>query len=79
MRECFWNLDEEVEKYRVVYNKFCYEYIFFKLEFEYQKEEYVCILDEGKIKYELEIVRLEEDKEELCNQLFNVDFIRDSK
>nr|XP_037852635.1 centrosomal protein of 83 kDa isoform X2 [Chlorocebus sabaeus] len=79
MRERFRNLDEEVEKYRAVYNKLRYEHTFLKSEFEHQKEEYARILDEGKIKYESEIARLEEDKEELRNQLLNVDLTRDSK
>nr|XP_009424280.4 centrosomal protein of 83 kDa isoform X2 [Pan troglodytes] len=79
MRERFRNLDEEVEKYRAVYNKLRYEHTFLKSEFEHQKEEYARILDEGKIKYESEIARLEEDKEELRNQLLNVDLTKDSK
>ncbi|XP_065380726.1 centrosomal protein of 83 kDa isoform X2 [Macaca fascicularis] len=79
MRERFRNLDEEVEKYRAAYNKLRYEHTFLKSEFEHQKEEYARILDEGKIKYESEIARLEEDKEELRNQLLNVDLTRDSK
>uniref|UniRef100_A0A2K6KAG9 Centrosomal protein 83 n=1 Tax=Rhinopithecus bieti TaxID=61621 RepID=A0A2K6KAG9_RHIBE len=79
MRERFRNLDEEVEKYRAVYNKLRYEHTFLKSEFEHQKEEYARILDEGRIKYESEIARLEEDKEELRNQLLNVDLTRDSK
>ncbi|XP_055094440.1 centrosomal protein of 83 kDa isoform X2 [Symphalangus syndactylus] len=79
MRERFRNLDDEVEKYRAVYNKLRYEHTFLKSEFEHQKEEYARILDEGKIKYESEIARLEEDKEELRNQLLNVDLTKDSK
>ncbi|XP_063643024.1 centrosomal protein of 83 kDa isoform X2 [Pan troglodytes] len=79
MRERFRNLDEEVEKYRAVYNKLRYEHTFLKSEFEHQKEEYARILDEGKIRYESEIARLEEDKEELRNQLLNVDLTKDSK
>ncbi|XP_074258520.1 centrosomal protein of 83 kDa isoform X2 [Saimiri boliviensis] len=79
MRERFRTLDEEVEKYRAVYNKLRYEHTFLKSEFEHQKEEFARILEEEKIKYQSEIARLEEDKEELHNQLLNVDPTRDSK
>ncbi|KAM9230639.1 centrosomal protein of 83 kDa isoform 1-T1 [Dugong dugon] len=79
MRERFRNLDEEVEKYRAEYNKLRYEHTFLKSEFEHQKEEFGRILEEGKIKYESEIARLEKDKEEVHNQLLSVDPTRDSK
>ncbi|XP_023387337.1 centrosomal protein of 83 kDa isoform X2 [Pteropus vampyrus] len=79
MRERFRDLDEEVEKYRAEYNKLRYEHTFLKSEFEHQKEEFARILGEEKIKYESEIVRLEEDKEELHKQLLSVDPTRDSK
>nr|XP_035113192.1 centrosomal protein of 83 kDa isoform X1 [Callithrix jacchus]XP_035113193.1 centrosomal protein of 83 kDa isoform X1 [Callithrix jacchus]XP_035113195.1 centrosomal protein of 83 kDa isoform X1 [Callithrix jacchus]XP_035113196.1 centrosomal protein of 83 kDa isoform X1 [Callithrix jacchus]XP_035113197.1 centrosomal protein of 83 kDa isoform X1 [Callithrix jacchus] len=79
MRERFRTLDEEVEKYRAVYNKLRYEHTFLKSEFEHQKEEFARVLEEGKIKYQSEIARLEEDKEELRNQLLNGDLTRDSK
>ncbi|XP_064232953.1 centrosomal protein of 83 kDa isoform X2 [Aotus nancymaae] len=54
MRERFRTLDEEVEKYRAVYNKLRYEHTFLKSEFEHQKEEFARILEEGKIKYQSE-------------------------
>ncbi|XP_036920582.1 centrosomal protein of 83 kDa isoform X2 [Sturnira hondurensis] len=79
MRERFRSLDEEVEKYRVEYNKLRYEHTFLKSEFEHQKEEFARILEGEKIKYELEIARLEKDKEDLHNQLISVDPTRDSK
>nr|KAF6494168.1 centrosomal protein 83 [Rousettus aegyptiacus] len=79
MRERFRDLDEEVEKYRAEYNKLRYEHTFLKSEFEHQKEEFARILGEEKIKYESEIVRLEEDKEELHKQLLSVDPTKDSK
>ncbi|XP_016281210.1 centrosomal protein of 83 kDa isoform X2 [Monodelphis domestica] len=79
MRERFRNLDEEVEKYRAEYNKLRYEHTFLKSEFEHQKEEYMRILEEMKIKYEAEVTRLEKDKEEVHNQLLNVDPTKDSK
>ncbi|XP_036997830.2 centrosomal protein of 83 kDa isoform X1 [Artibeus jamaicensis] len=79
MRERFRSLDEEVEKYRAEYNKLRYEHTFLKSEFEHQKEEFARILEGEKIKYELEIARLEKDKEDLHNQLISVDPTRDSK
>ncbi|XP_043821119.1 centrosomal protein of 83 kDa isoform X2 [Dromiciops gliroides] len=79
MRERFRNLDEEVEKYRAEYNKLRYEHTFLKSEFEHKKEEYMRILEEEKIKYDAEIARLEKDKEEVHNQLLNVDPTKDSK
>ncbi|XP_044533710.1 centrosomal protein of 83 kDa isoform X4 [Gracilinanus agilis] len=79
MRERFRNLDEEVEKYRAEYNKLRYEHTFLKSEFEHQKEEYMRILEEMKIKYEAEVTRLEKDKEEVHNQLLNADPTKDSK
>ncbi|XP_057348174.1 centrosomal protein of 83 kDa-like [Manis pentadactyla] len=78
MKERFRNLDE-VEKYRAECNKLRYEHTFLKLEFEHQKEEFACILEEEKIKSESETARLEKDKEELCNQLLSVDASGDSK
>ncbi|XP_072511694.1 centrosomal protein of 83 kDa isoform X2 [Notamacropus eugenii] len=79
MRERFRNLDEEAEKYRGEYNKLRYEHTFLKSEFEHQKEEYMRILEEQKIKYDAEVSRLEKDKEEIHNQLLNIDPTRDSK
>uniref|UniRef100_K9IME5 Putative myosin class ii heavy chain n=1 Tax=Desmodus rotundus TaxID=9430 RepID=K9IME5_DESRO len=79
MRERFRSLDEEVEKYRAEYNKLRYEHTFLKSEFEHQKEEFARILEEEKIKYELEVARLEKDKEDLHSQLISVDPTRDSK
>ncbi|KAM5335571.1 centrosomal protein of 83 kDa isoform 3-T6 [Glossophaga mutica] len=79
MRERFRSLDEEVEKYRAEYNKLRYEHTFLKSEFEHEKEEFARILEGEKIKYELEIARLEKDKEDLHNQLISVDPTRDSK
>ncbi|XP_027711674.1 centrosomal protein of 83 kDa isoform X2 [Vombatus ursinus] len=79
MRERFRNLDEEVEKYRTEYNKLRYEHTFLKSEFEHQKEEYMRILEEEKIKYEAEVSRLEKDKEEMHNQLLEVDPARENK
>ncbi|KAM5288493.1 centrosomal protein of 83 kDa isoform 1-T1 [Ctenodactylus gundi] len=79
MRERFRNLDEEAEKYRAEYNKLRYEHTFLKSEFEHQKEEFARILEEEKMKCELEVARLEKDKEDLHNQLLSVDPTRDSK
>ncbi|XP_035306583.1 centrosomal protein of 83 kDa isoform X2 [Cricetulus griseus] len=79
MRERFRTLDEEVERYRAEYNKLRYEHTFLKSEFEHQKEEFIRISEEEKMKYELELARLEKDKEELHNQLLSVDPTRDSK
>lgn len=79
MRERFRSLDEEVEKYRAEYNKLRYENTFLKSEFEHQKGEFARTLEEEKIKHESEIARLEKDKEELRNQLLNLDPTRDSK
>ncbi|XP_036311561.1 centrosomal protein of 83 kDa isoform X5 [Pipistrellus kuhlii] len=79
MRERFRSLDEEVENYRAKYNKLRYEHTFLKSEFEHQKGGFERILEEEKIKYESEIARLEKDKEELHNQLLNLDSTRDSK
>uniref|UniRef100_A0A4W3ILY6 Centrosomal protein 83 n=1 Tax=Callorhinchus milii TaxID=7868 RepID=A0A4W3ILY6_CALMI len=79
MRERFKKQDEEVEKFRTEYNKLRYEYTFLKSEFEHQKEEHVRLLDEKKIRYEAEVVRLEKDKEVLHNQLMCVDSSIDKK
>lgn len=79
MRERFRSLDEEVENYRAKYNKLRYEHTFLKSEFEHQKGGFERILEEEKIKYQSEIARLEKDKEELHNQLLNLDPTRDSK
>ncbi|XP_027248459.1 centrosomal protein of 83 kDa isoform X4 [Cricetulus griseus] len=54
MRERFRTLDEEVERYRAEYNKLRYEHTFLKSEFEHQKEEFIRISEEEKMKYELE-------------------------
>nr|XP_054487580.1 centrosomal protein of 83 kDa [Agelaius phoeniceus] len=79
MRERYQKLENEVEKYRTLYNKLRYDHTFLKSEFEHQKEEYAHVLEEKKIKYEAEIARLDKDKEELHNQLFSIDPTRDSK
>ncbi|XP_044310874.1 centrosomal protein of 83 kDa isoform X1 [Varanus komodoensis] len=79
VRERFRKLDEEVEKYRMEYNKLRYEHTFLKSEFEHQKEEHARILEEKKLKYESEITRLDKDKEELHNQLLSIDPTRDNK
>uniref|UniRef100_A0A8C0USF2 Centrosomal protein 83 n=1 Tax=Cyanistes caeruleus TaxID=156563 RepID=A0A8C0USF2_CYACU len=79
MRERYQKLENEVEKYRTLYNKLRYDHTFLKSEFEHQKEEYAHILEEKKIKYEAEIARLDKDKEELHNQLLSIDPTRDSK
>ncbi|XP_061847050.1 centrosomal protein of 83 kDa-like isoform X1 [Colius striatus] len=79
MTERYQKLENEVEKYRREYNKLRYEHTFLKSEFEHQKEEHARILEEKKIKYEAEIARLDNDKEELHNQLLSVDPTRDSK
>ncbi|KAJ6656375.1 hypothetical protein lerEdw1_003878 [Lerista edwardsae] len=79
MRERFRKLDEEAEKYRTEYNKLRYEHTFLKSEFEHQKEEHARILEENKLKYESEIARLDKDKEELHNQLLNIDPTRGNK
>ncbi|XP_064898902.1 centrosomal protein of 83 kDa isoform X5 [Columba livia] len=54
MTERYRKLENEVEKYRTEYNKLRYEHTFLKSEFEHQKEEHACILEEKKIKYEAE-------------------------
>ncbi|XP_064275805.1 centrosomal protein of 83 kDa isoform X1 [Passer domesticus] len=79
MRERYQKLENEVEKYRTLYNKLRYDHTFLKSEFEHQKEEHAHILEEKKIKYEAEIARLDKDKEDLHNQLLSVDPTRDSK
>ncbi|XP_036257298.1 centrosomal protein of 83 kDa [Molothrus ater] len=79
MRERYQKLENEVEKYRTLYNKLRYDHTFLKSEFEHQKEEYAHVLEEKKIKYETEIARLDKDKEELHNQLLSIDPTRDSK
>ncbi|XP_066039479.1 centrosomal protein of 83 kDa [Chamaea fasciata] len=79
IRERFQKLENEVEKYRTLYNKLRYDHTFLKSEFEHQKEEHAHILEEKKIKYEAEIARLDKDKEELHNQLLSIDPTRDSK
>ncbi|KAF4791567.1 Centrosomal protein of 83 kDa [Turdus rufiventris] len=79
MRERYQKLENEVEKYRTLYNKLRYDHTFLKSEFEHQKEEHAHILEEKKIKYEAEITRLDKDKEELHNQLLSIDPTRDSK
>ncbi|XP_041265801.1 centrosomal protein of 83 kDa [Onychostruthus taczanowskii] len=79
MRERYQKLENEVEKYRTLYNKLRYDHTFLKSEFEHQKEEHAHILEEKKIKYEAEIARLDKDKEELHNQLLSIDPTRDSK
>ncbi|NXI00002.1 CEP83 protein, partial [Pachycephala philippinensis] len=79
MRERYQKLENEVEKYRTLYNKLRYELTFLKSEFEHQKEEHAHILEEKKIKYEAEIARLDKDKEELHNQLLSIDPTRDNK
>ncbi|XP_061872200.1 centrosomal protein of 83 kDa-like [Colius striatus] len=79
MTERYQKLENEVEKYRREYNKLRYEHTFLKSEFEHQKEEHARILEEKKLKYEAEIARLDNDKEELHNQLLSVDPTRDSK
>ncbi|NXH35665.1 CEP83 protein, partial [Myiagra hebetior] len=79
MRERYQKLENEVGKYRTLYNKLRYEHTFLKSEFEHQKEEHAHILEEKKIKYEAEIARLDKDKEELHNQLLSIDPTRDSK
>ncbi|CAN8211240.1 unnamed protein product [Coccothraustes coccothraustes] len=79
MRERYQKLENEVEKYRTLYNKLRYDHTFLKSEFEHQKEEHAHILEEKKIKYETEIARLDKDKEELHNQLLSIDPTRDSK
>ncbi|RMC03426.1 hypothetical protein DUI87_20623 [Hirundo rustica rustica] len=55
MRERYQKLENEVEKYRTLYNKLRYDHTFLKSEFEHQKEEHAHILEEKKIKYEAEI------------------------
>ncbi|NWS17197.1 CEP83 protein, partial [Pachyramphus minor] len=79
MRERYQKLEDEVEKYRTLYNKLRYEHTFLKSEFEHQQEEHARILEQKKIKYEAEIARLDKDKEELHNQLLNADPMKDSK
>ncbi|XP_039560131.1 centrosomal protein of 83 kDa isoform X1 [Passer montanus] len=79
MRERCQKLENEVEKYRTLYNKLRYDHTFLKSEFEHQKEEHAHILEEKKIKYEAEIARLDKDKEDLHNQLLSVDPTRDNK
>ncbi|XP_063252392.1 centrosomal protein of 83 kDa isoform X1 [Prinia subflava] len=79
MRERYQKLENEVEKYRTLYNKLRYDHTFLKSEFEHQKEEHAHILEEKKIKYEAEIARLDKDKEELHNQLLSIDPTRDCK
>ncbi|XP_064275810.1 centrosomal protein of 83 kDa isoform X2 [Passer domesticus] len=54
MRERYQKLENEVEKYRTLYNKLRYDHTFLKSEFEHQKEEHAHILEEKKIKYEAE-------------------------
>ncbi|XP_027535690.1 centrosomal protein of 83 kDa [Neopelma chrysocephalum] len=79
MRERYQKLEDEVEKYRTLYNKLRYEHTFLKSEFEHQQEEHARTLEQKKIKYEAEIARLDKDKEELHNQLLSVDPTKDSK
>ncbi|XP_071408181.1 centrosomal protein of 83 kDa [Pithys albifrons albifrons] len=79
MRERYQKLENEVEKYRTLYNKLRYEHTFLKSEFEHQQEEHARILEQKKINYEAEIARLEKDKEELHNQLLSVDPTKEGK
>uniref|UniRef100_A0A670IV55 Centrosomal protein 83 n=2 Tax=Podarcis muralis TaxID=64176 RepID=A0A670IV55_PODMU len=79
LKENLRKLDKEAEKWRTEYNKLRYEHTFLKSEFEHQKEEHAHILEENKLKYESEITRLGKDKEELHNQLLNIDPTRDGK
>ncbi|XP_039560134.1 centrosomal protein of 83 kDa isoform X3 [Passer montanus] len=58
MRERCQKLENEVEKYRTLYNKLRYDHTFLKSEFEHQKEEHAHILEEKKIKYEAEVKEL---------------------
>lgn len=44
-----------MERYRAEYNKLRYEHTFLKSEFEHQKEEFIRISEEEKMKYELEV------------------------
>ncbi|KAJ7414095.1 Centrosomal protein of 83 kDa [Willisornis vidua] len=79
MRERYQKLENEVEKYRTLYNKLRYEHTFLKSEFEHQQEEHARVLEQKKINYEAEIARLEKDKEELHNQLLSVDPTKEGK
>ncbi|NXT76861.1 CEP83 protein, partial [Zapornia atra] len=79
MTEQYRKLENEVEKYRTDYNKLRYEYTFLKSECDHQKEKHERVLEEEKLKYQAEITRLDKDKEELRNQLLNVDRAGDSK
>ncbi|XP_070611939.1 centrosomal protein of 83 kDa [Erythrolamprus reginae] len=78
-RERFCKLDDELEKYRTQYNKLRYEHTFLKSEFEHQREKHARVLEENKIRYEAEVTRLGNDKEELRNQLLSIDPTRDNK
>ncbi|XP_061495545.1 centrosomal protein of 83 kDa isoform X2 [Rhineura floridana] len=79
LRESLRKQEKETEKYRTEYNQLRYEHTVLKSAFEHKKEEDARILEENKLKYESEITRLGKDKEELHNQLLNIDPSRDNK
>lgn len=79
VRERFNKLEEETEKYRSEYNKLRYDFTFLKSQFDHQKEQHASILEEKRIRYEVEISRLEKDREELVAQYQNPDPLRDGK
>ncbi|KAM9311666.1 centrosomal protein of 83 kDa [Gastrophryne carolinensis] len=79
LQEHCQKLVEDAERYRENYNKLRYEISVLATQLEQQKEEQTRVVEEQKIKYEAEISQLEKDKEELHNQIINIDPTRDSK
>nr|XP_046234686.1 centrosomal protein of 83 kDa isoform X1 [Scatophagus argus] len=79
VRERFNKLEEETEKYRSEYNKLRYECTFLKSQLDHQRDEHARTLEERRIRYEAEISRLEQDREDLVAQYQGSDPLCDGK
>ncbi|XP_061662455.1 centrosomal protein of 83 kDa-like [Syngnathoides biaculeatus] len=79
VRERYNKLEEEAEKYRSEFNKLRYAYTVLNSEFEHQKEEHFSVVEEQKMRYEVEIAHLKKDKENLLTQYRALDPLHERK
>ncbi|XP_028306739.1 centrosomal protein of 83 kDa-like [Gouania willdenowi] len=79
VRERFTMLEQETEKYRAEYNRVRYDYTILKAQFDHQTNEHARVLEDRRMRYEAEIVRLEKDREDLVAQYQESDSVCDSK
>ncbi|XP_061523949.1 centrosomal protein of 83 kDa-like isoform X2 [Phycodurus eques] len=79
VRERFNKLEEEAEKYRSEFNKLRYAFTVLNSQFEHQKEEHVGVLEEQKMRYEVEIAHLKKDKENLVARYHTADPLYERK